>query len=87
MNQSTSNPVATEQALSPTQNFTLEPPQPVAAVPPESASGRVRLKAEDIAALDAQVRQFIDDITAHDSQSPQFKDAVSRIHAMGNKDI
>lgn len=87
MNQSTSNPVATEQALSPTQNFTLEPPQPVAAVPPESASGRVRLKAEDVAALDAQVRQFIDDITAHDSQSPQFKDAVSRIHAMGNKDI
>lgn len=87
MNQSTSNPVATEQALSPPQNFTLEPPQPVAAVPPESASGRVRLKAEDVAALDAQVRQFIDDITAHDSQSPQFKDAVSRIHAMGNKDI
>jgi len=87
VNQSTSNPVATEQALSPPQNFTLEPPQPVAAVPPESASGRVRLKAEDVAALDAQVRQFIDDITAHDSQSPQFKDAVSRIHAMGNKDI
>jgi hypothetical protein len=59
----------------------------VAVVPIESASGRVRLKAEDVAELDQQVRQFIDDITQHDSEVPKFKDAVARIHSMGSKDI
>jgi uncharacterized protein YaaN involved in tellurite resistance len=77
----------TTQELSPPDAFTLEPPQPVAAVPAESASGRVRLKPEAVAELDAQVRQFIDDITAHDSQDPKFKEAVARIHSMGNKDV
>lgn len=73
--------------LQPPQAFTLEPPAPVALVPVESASGKVRLKPEDVAELDAQVARFIDDITAHDSQHPQFKEAVERIHSMGNKDI
>lgn len=68
-------------------DFTLEPPAPVASVAPESASGKIRLKPEDVAELDAQVRQFIEDITAHDSQHPQFKAAVERIHSMGTKDI
>ena len=71
----------------PPQAFVLEPSAPVTAVPIESASGRVRLKPEQVGELDAQVRQFIDDITAHDSQDPRFKEAVERIHAMGNKDI
>jgi len=31
-------------------------PQPVPPVAPESAAGRVKLKAEDVAELDAQVR-------------------------------
>jgi uncharacterized protein YaaN involved in tellurite resistance len=73
--------------LTPPDSFTLQPPAPVAVVPIESASGRVRLKAEDVAALDDQVKQFITDITAHDSQDPKFKEAVARIHAMGSKDI
>ncbi|MFS2165945.1 toxic anion resistance protein [Variovorax sp. Varisp62] len=73
--------------LQPPQSFTLEPPAPVAPVPVESASGKVRLKAEDVAELDAQVDRFIEDITAHDSQHPQFKEAVERIHSMGSKDI
>jgi uncharacterized protein YaaN involved in tellurite resistance len=85
MNTPITPPVATE--LTPPQTFTLEPPAAVAAVPVESASGRVRLKAEDVNALDVQVRQFIDDITAHDSQDPKFKEAVERIHSMGVKDI
>ncbi len=80
-------PAAQTATLTPPDAFTLEPPAPVAAVPIESASGRVRLKAEDVAALDGQVRAFIDDITAHDSQDPKFKEAVARIHAMGSKDI
>ena len=85
LNTALTPPVATE--LTPPQTFTLEPPAAVAAVPVESASGRVRLKAEDVSALDAQVRQFIDDITSHDSQDPKFKEAVERIHSMGVKDI
>ncbi len=79
-------PSATAE-LTPPQAFMLEAPAPVVAVPVESASGRVRLKPEDVQALDAQVRQFIDDITAHDSQDPKFKQAVERIHSMGVKDI
>jgi uncharacterized protein YaaN involved in tellurite resistance len=81
-------PAAAATTLTPPADaFVLEPPAPVAAVPIESASGRVRLKAEDVAQLDEQVRQFIDTITQHDSQSPEFKDAVARIHGMGNKDV
>ena len=79
-------PTATTE-LTPPQTFTLEPPAPVAIVPIESASGRVKLKPEAVGELDAQVRQFIDDITAHDSQDPKFKEALERIHSMGNKDI
>lgn len=87
MNPSHNPALSTATELAPPAGFALEPPQPVAPVPVESASGRVRLKAEDVAELDTQVRRFIDDITQHDSQSPQFKEAVARIHAMGAKDI
>src|SRR5262249_47855316 len=67
--------------------FTLEAPAAVQAMPVESASGKVRLKPEEVSALDDQVRAFIDDITTHDSQHPKFKEAVERIHSMGVKDI
>ena len=43
------------------QAFSLEPPAAVAPVAIESASGKVRLKPEDVAELDTQVRQFIDE--------------------------
>ncbi|MEI8267790.1 MAG: toxic anion resistance protein [Betaproteobacteria bacterium] len=85
--QSTTTSTTAATTLTPPDSFTLQPPAPVAVVPIESASGRVRLKAEDVAALDDQVKQFITDITAHDSQDPKFKEAVARIHAMGSKDI
>jgi uncharacterized protein YaaN involved in tellurite resistance len=73
--------------MSSSPSFTLEPPAPVVAIAPESASGKVKLKPEDVAALDAQVRQFIDEITTHDCQHPTFKAAVERVHAMGTRDI
>jgi uncharacterized protein YaaN involved in tellurite resistance len=73
--------------LSPPDTFTLEPPAAVVAGPVESASGKVRLKPEDVKVLEEQVRQFIDDITALDTQDPKFKEAVDRIHSMGSKDI
>ena len=84
---SRTDPLQPPTATAAAQAFVLEPPAPVAAVPIESASGRVRLKPEDVQALDTQVRQFIDDITVNDSQHPKFKEAVERIHSMGNKDI
>ena len=68
-------------------DFVLEPPAPALPVPIESASGKVRIKPEELQQLDAQVAQFIDEITANDSHSPQFKSAVERIHSMGNKEV
>src|ERR1700722_1510269 len=73
--------------LTPPADLVLTPPQPVAAVTPESASGRVKLKPEDLAELDAQVRGFIDAMTGLDEQDPKFKDCLDRIHSMGNKDV
>jgi uncharacterized protein YaaN involved in tellurite resistance len=87
MNSPAPSQTATAVELQPPQAFVLEAPAPLVALPVESASGKVRLKAEDVAALDDQVRQFIDDITTHDSQDPKFKEAVERIHGMGVKDI
>ena len=75
------------QELAPPEAFTLEPPPAVVPVPIESASGKVKLNAEDVAQLDDQVRGFIADITEHDAQHPKFKEAIERIHSMGNKDI
>ncbi len=73
--------------LEPPGDLKLIPPQPVQPVAPESASGRVKLKAEDVTELDTQVRAFIDAMTGLDEQDPKFKDCLDRIHSMGNKDI
>lgn len=73
--------------LEPPASFELQAPQPVAAIPAETASGRVKLKPEDVAELDAQVREFIHSVTSLDAQDAQFKECVQRIHNMGSKDI
>ena len=73
--------------LTPPADLHLTPPQPVDAVPAESASGRVKLKAADVAELDGQVRGFIDAMAGLDEQDPKFKDCLERIHNMGNKDV
>jgi uncharacterized protein YaaN involved in tellurite resistance len=78
---------AEASALEPPADLQLVPPPPVQAVAAESASGRVKLKPEDVAELDAQVRGFIDTMTGLDEQDPKLKECVERIHAMGNKDI
>jgi uncharacterized protein YaaN involved in tellurite resistance len=75
------------EELTPPADLRLTPPQPVQAVTPEAASGRVKLKPEDLAELDAQVRSFIDAMTGLDEQDPKFKDCLDRIHSMGNKDV
>ena len=81
------NALPPDGELTPPADLQLTPPQPVAAVQPESASGRVKLKPEDLADLDGQVRGFIDAMTGLDEQDPKFKDCVDRIHTMGNKDV
>jgi uncharacterized protein YaaN involved in tellurite resistance len=83
------NPANTQAApeLTPPADLQLIAPQPVAPVTPESASGRVKLKPEDLTELDGQVRSFIDAMTGLDEQDPKFKDCLDRIHTMGNKDI
>jgi uncharacterized protein YaaN involved in tellurite resistance len=77
----------TTAATSLPSDFVLEPPAPALPVPIESASGKVRIKPEEVQQLDAQVAQFIDEITANDSHSQPFKSAVERIHSMGNKEV
>ena len=76
-----------QPTLTPPADLELTPPQPVQAVAPESASGRVKLKPEDVTELDSQVRAFIDAMAGLDEQDPKFKDCLDRIHTMGNKDV
>ena len=73
--------------LQPPGDLELTPPQPVAAVAPESASGRVKLRPEDTAELDSQVRAFVDAVSCLDEQDPKFKECLDRVHTMGNKDV
>jgi len=73
--------------LQPPGDLELTPPQPVAPVAPESASGRVKLRPEDTAELDSQVRAFVDAVSSLDEQDPKFKECLDRVHTMGNKDV
>src|SRR4029450_12340007 len=65
-----------ESPLQPPADLELTPPQPGAPGPPESASGRVKLKPEATAELDAQVRSFVDAIASLDEQDPKFKECL-----------
>ena len=76
-----------EVVLEPPEEFALAAPAPVSVVPVQSASGKVRLKPEDVAELEAQIRSFIDEISALDSQDTKFKEAIERIHNLGNREI
>jgi len=73
--------------LQPPGDLELTPPQPVAAVAPESASGRVKLRPEDTAELDSQVQAFVNAVSSLDEQDPKFKECLDRVHTMGNKDV
>ena len=80
-------PTAASAPLNPPADLELTPPQPVAAVAPESASGRVKLRAEQTAELDSQVRAFVDAVASLNEQDPKFKECLDRVHSMGSKDI
>jgi uncharacterized protein YaaN involved in tellurite resistance len=81
------NASTTATELAPPADLELTAPQPVAAVAPEVASGRVKLKPEDVKELDEQVHEFINAIVQLDPVEPKFKDCVERIHSMGSKEI
>ena len=76
-----------EVVLEPPEEFALTAPAPISVVPVQSASGKVRLKPEDVAELETQIRSFIDEISALDSQDSKFKEAIDRIHNLGNREI
>ena len=82
-----STPVDVVAELKPPADLVLTPPQPVTAVAPDVAAGRVKLKPEEVQELDQQVREFIDAIVKLDQNDPKFKDCVERIHTMGSKEI
>ncbi len=65
-------------------SLALTPPEPVAAVPVESAGGRVRLDANELAALDANVASFVGDLTTLDVESDGFKTRVDAVGEIGN---
>lgn len=67
--------------------FVLQPPAPVAAVVPESASAAVPLAAEEAAKLDRQVANFITEVTALDIHGTDFKARVDAIGTLGDEDV
>lgn len=85
-----STTIATAQGridLASVDDFVLEAPAAVPTITVESASGKVRLTAEDVQQLDVQVVTFIHDLSTHDLNSLEFKQAGERILSMGNKDV
>lgn len=65
----------------------LTPPEPVAPVPAESASGRVRLSPEDQARLDGQVQNYVGDLTALDPDGDEFKRRLAAMEQLGNSEV
>ena len=68
-------------------NFELTPPEPVKTLALESASGRVKIKPDDIAKLDEQINTFIQQVVTLEVHDQQFKDRVNAIHNLGNAEI
>jgi len=62
----------------------LVAPEPVAAVPPERAAGRVRLAPEELAKLDGRVGEFIEILTSEDVRGDAFVQRVAAIAKLGD---
>jgi uncharacterized protein YaaN involved in tellurite resistance len=65
----------------------LTPPEPVAAVDPQDAAGRVSLPSEETQRLDRQVGEFVGDLTTLDPHGGDFKTRVDAILALGSNDV
>jgi uncharacterized protein YaaN involved in tellurite resistance len=71
----------------PLQPPALTPPEPVAAVDPQEAAGRVPLGGEETQRLDRQVGDFIGDLTTLDPHGSDFKARVDAILALGTNEV
>jgi uncharacterized protein YaaN involved in tellurite resistance len=71
----------------PLQPPALTPPEPVAAVAPSDAAGRVPLAPAETERLDQQVAQYIGELTSLDPQSSDFKARVDHINALGDTEV
>ncbi len=71
----------------PLQPPALTPPEPVAAIAPADAAGRVPLPPAETARLDQQVAQYVGELTSLDPQSADFKARVDHINALGDTEV
>jgi uncharacterized protein YaaN involved in tellurite resistance len=65
----------------------LTPPEPVAAIAPQAAAGRVPLAAGESERLDQQVAQYVGELTTLDPSSADFKTRVDAINALGDAEV
>ena len=65
----------------------LTPPDPVAPIEKEKASGLVPLSKEQQVALDSRADEFIDGLVALDENSPEFGKQVERLSHMGRREV
>lgn len=62
----------------------LVAPEPIAAVAPERAAGRVKIAPEELAKLDARVGEFVDILTTEDVRGDAFLQRVDAIVKLGD---
>jgi uncharacterized protein YaaN involved in tellurite resistance len=67
--------------------FQLQPPEVLAAVPPEAARDAVPLKPELQNKVDEQVLRFIDALASEDLHSDAFKSRLDSAFALGKEEI
>jgi uncharacterized protein YaaN involved in tellurite resistance len=67
--------------------LTLTPPQPVAAVAPETSASMVPLDMAALPGLDKMAAEYVDDLVELDSKSPEFAAKSESIRTMGDDDI
>ena len=68
-------------------DLVLTPPDPVATVAPEKASGLVPLDDGQRTALEAKADAFVEELAAQDVNSPEFGKRVDQISDMGRREI
>jgi uncharacterized protein YaaN involved in tellurite resistance len=69
------------------QELVLTPPQPVQAVEPARADQMVKLGAEVLTKLDAEVDSFVQVMTQLDPRSAEFQDKVKAVHGAGDAEV
>ncbi len=65
----------------------LTPPEPVAAVPTETADEKVPITAERTAELDQVAAAYMSRLTSLDVQSPEFATATDELRAIGDAEM